>query len=106
MLGDMRDLDAFPDDSFDVVIVNPVSNVFCPGSGTGAARGVPRASPRGVLLAGFCNPDIFIFDVTALDERWGEFEGAPPAAVQHARLRPKPSGGAATGTARSSTAIR
>ncbi len=29
VLGDMRDLDVFPDDSFDV-IVNPVSNVFCP----------------------------------------------------------------------------
>jgi hypothetical protein len=25
--------------------------------------------PGGVLLAGFMNPDIFIFDVTALDER-------------------------------------
>ena len=29
VLGDMRDLNAFPDASFDVV-VNPVSNVFCP----------------------------------------------------------------------------
>ena len=29
VLGDMRDLSAFPDASFDVVF-NPVSNVFCP----------------------------------------------------------------------------
>ena len=29
VLGDMRDLGAFPDASFDVVF-NPVSNVFCP----------------------------------------------------------------------------
>ncbi len=29
VLGDMRDLSVFPDGSFDV-IVNPVSNVFCP----------------------------------------------------------------------------
>jgi ubiquinone/menaquinone biosynthesis C-methylase UbiE len=30
VLGDMRDLRVFPDATFDVVVVNPVSNVFCP----------------------------------------------------------------------------
>jgi SAM-dependent methyltransferase len=71
VLGDMRDLDVFPDDSFDV-IVNPVSNVFCPEVVPVWREAFRVLRPGGVLLAGFCNPDIFIFDVTALDER-GEF---------------------------------
>ncbi len=71
VLGDMRDLDVFPDDSFDV-IVNPVSNVFCPEVVPVWREAFRVLRPGGVLLAGFCNPDIFIFNVTALDER-GEF---------------------------------
>jgi SAM-dependent methyltransferase len=68
VLGDMRDLGAFPDASFEV-IVNPVSNVFCPDLEP-VWRGSHRVlRPGGVLLAGFMNPDIFIFDVAALDER-------------------------------------
>ncbi len=68
VLGDMRDLDAFPDDSFDV-IVNPVSNVFCPELAPVWREAFRVLRPGGALLAGFMNPDIFIFDVTALDER-------------------------------------
>jgi SAM-dependent methyltransferase len=68
VLGDMRDLDAFPDDSFDV-IVNPVSNVFCPELAPVWAEAFRVLVPGGLLLAGFMNPDIFIFDITALDER-------------------------------------
>jgi len=44
VLGDMRDLNVFPDASFNVVF-NPVSNVFCPGSRAGLAGIVPRAAP-------------------------------------------------------------
>ena len=82
VLGDMRDLSAFPDASFDVV-VNPVSNVFCPELAPVWREAFRVLRPGGVLLAGFMNPDIFIFDITALER--GRAGGAPPAAVQHAR---------------------
>jgi SAM-dependent methyltransferase len=68
VLGDMRDLGAFPDASFEV-IVNPVSNVFCPDLAPVWRESHRVLRPGGVLLAGFMNPDIFIFDVAALDER-------------------------------------
>jgi SAM-dependent methyltransferase len=71
VLGDMRDLSAFPDASFDVV-VNPVSNVFCPELAPVWLESFRVLRPGGVLMTGFVNPDIFIFDVMALDER-GEF---------------------------------
>jgi len=59
--GDMRDLSCFPDASFDL-IVHPVSNNFCP-----AVRPVWREAARvlrrgGVLLVGFGNPAMYIFD--------------------------------------------
>ena len=68
VLGDMRDLSAFGDGSFDVVF-NPVSNVFCPELAPVWRESFRVLRPGGLLLAGFMNPDIFIFDVTALDER-------------------------------------
>jgi len=71
VLGDMRDLSAFADASFDVVF-NPVSNVFCPDLAPVWQESFRVLRPGGLLLTGFVNPDIFIFDVAALDER-GEF---------------------------------
>ena len=68
VLGDMRDLSAFPDASFDVVF-NPVSNVFCPELAPVWEESFRVLRPGGILLAGFMNPDIFIFDVAALDDR-------------------------------------
>ncbi len=64
----MADLSAFPDASFDLVF-HPVSNVFAP-----AVRPVYREAarvlrPGGTLLAGFMNPDIYIFDRDAIDRR-------------------------------------
>lgn len=58
--GDMRDLSAFADESFDLVF-HPVSNLFIPD-----VRPVWREAFRvlrrgGVLLAGFLNPSLFIF---------------------------------------------
>ena len=66
VLGDMRDLNAFPDASFDV-IVNPVSNVFCPELGPVWRESFRVLRPGGLLLAGFMNPDIFIFDDEAAE---------------------------------------
>jgi SAM-dependent methyltransferase len=68
VLGDMRDLSVFPAASFDVVF-NPVSNVFCPELAPVWRESFRVLRPGGILLAGFMNPDVFIFDVTALDER-------------------------------------
>jgi SAM-dependent methyltransferase len=68
VLGDMRDLSAFPGASFDMVF-NPVSNVFCPELAPVWRECFRVLRPGGTLLAGFMNPDIFIFDLTALDER-------------------------------------
>ena len=64
--GDMRDLSAFADESFDLVF-HPVSNLFVP-----EVRPVWREAFRvlrrgGTLLAGFLNPAVFIFDLDLLD---------------------------------------
>ena len=71
VLGDMRDLSMFPDASFDVVI-NPVSNVFCPELAPVWSECARVLVTGGRLLVGFMNPDLYIFDFDALDER-GEF---------------------------------
>jgi SAM-dependent methyltransferase len=68
VLGDMRDLSALPDASFDVVF-NPVSNVFCPDLAPVWRESFRVLRPGGLLLTGFLNPDVFIFDVAALDDR-------------------------------------
>jgi len=65
--GDMRDLSAFADGSFDLIF-HPCSNCF--------VEDVPRVwreayrvlRPGGVLLAGFSNPVIFLVD-PALEEK-------------------------------------
>jgi SAM-dependent methyltransferase len=68
VLGDMRDLSAFAGASFDV-IVNPVSNVFCPELAPVWRESFRVLRPGGVLMTGFMNPDLFIFDVQRLDSR-------------------------------------
>ncbi|HEX8187052.1 MAG TPA: class I SAM-dependent methyltransferase [Pyrinomonadaceae bacterium] len=69
--GDMADLSRFEDESFDLVF-HPVSNLFAP-----AVRPVWREAFRvlrrgGLLLAGFNNPAIYIFDLQ--DERQERLE--------------------------------
>jgi SAM-dependent methyltransferase len=64
--GDMADLSRFADDRFDL-IVHPVSNLFVP-----AVRPVWHEAFRvlrsgGELLAGFCNPAMYIFDAELAD---------------------------------------
>ena len=85
--GDMADLSGFGDASFDL-IVNPVSTLFVPDVGR-VWRECRRVVVRdGVLLAGFMNPDEFVFDPDALDER-GEFVVRYPLPyVEHETLDP------------------
>ena len=69
--GDMADLSVFGDASFDLV-VNPVSTLFVPDVGQVWRECRRVLVSHGVLITGFMNPDEFVFDPDALDER-GEF---------------------------------
>ncbi|MEJ5223119.1 MAG: methyltransferase domain-containing protein [Anaerolineales bacterium] len=65
--GDARDLSAFEDASFDLVF-NPVSTCFIP-----EVRPIWRECfrvlrPGGVLMTGFMNPVMYIFDLFEMDE--------------------------------------
>ena len=68
VLGDMSDLSAFGDAAFDVVF-NPVSNLFVPDLAPVWGECFRVLRPGGTLLAGFLNPDTYLFDHEALDER-------------------------------------
>ncbi|HSB66217.1 MAG TPA: class I SAM-dependent methyltransferase [Anaerolineales bacterium] len=71
MEGDMRDLSVFGDGCFDIVF-HPVSNCFCPDVRPVWKEAYRVLRPGGSLLAGFNNPDLYIFDF-ALEEQ-GVFE--------------------------------
>jgi SAM-dependent methyltransferase len=68
VLGDMRDLSAFADASFDLVF-HPVSNLFCPDVRPVWRECARVLRPGGTLLAGFMNPDVYLFDAAAVEER-------------------------------------
>jgi SAM-dependent methyltransferase len=68
VLGDMRDLSAFGDATFDLIF-HPVSNVFCPDLAPVWRESHRVLRPGGTLMAGFMNPDLYIFDLEALDHR-------------------------------------
>lgn len=60
--GDMRDLSMFTDGYFDLIF-HPVSNNFVPNV-LPVWRGTYRVLRRGgVLMAGFMNPDVYVFDI-------------------------------------------
>ena len=64
--GDMRDLSSFADESFNLIF-HPVSNLFVPEVRpvwTEAFRVLRRG---GILLAGFLNPALYIFDLDLAD---------------------------------------
>src|SRR5262249_55475899 len=66
VLGDMRDLSVFAGGSFDLIF-HPVSNVFCPDLAPVWQECFRVLRPGGVLLAGFSNPDTFVFAEDALE---------------------------------------
>lgn len=69
--GDMRDLSIFADESFDMVF-HPVSNNFCPEVLPVWREAYRVLRPGGILLAGFGNPAMYIFDTPK--EEQGIFE--------------------------------
>ncbi len=65
--GDMRDLSAFADASFDLIF-HPVSNVFVPDVLPVWREAQRVLRPGGTLLAGLANPLIYIFDFWKMDQ--------------------------------------
>lgn len=64
--GDMKDLRALPDASFDLIF-HPVSNCFVDAVEPVWRECARVLRPGGRLLAGFCNPITYIFDLAAWD---------------------------------------
>lgn len=64
--GDMSDLSAFADASFDLVF-HPVSNCFAEDVRPVWREAYRVLRPGGVLLAGFVNPVVFLFDEDRAD---------------------------------------
>ncbi len=65
--GDMRDLSVFANASFDL-IVHPTSNLFVPDVRPVWRECFRVLRPGGVLLAGFCNPILYLFDQELADD--------------------------------------
>jgi len=72
LLGDMRDLSMLEDESFDLVF-HPVSNTFIPDVHPVWREAFRVLRPGGVMLAGFTNPIIYLFD-TEKEEEQGVLE--------------------------------
>jgi SAM-dependent methyltransferase len=64
--GDMADLSRFDDESFDLIF-HPVSNLFVPEVRPVWAEAYRVLRRGGVLLAGFLNPAVYIFDLELAD---------------------------------------
>jgi hypothetical protein len=65
--GDMADLSIFNDESFNLIF-HPVSNVFVPDVQPVWKEAFRVLSQGGVLLAGFTNPVIYLFDQDLSEE--------------------------------------
>lgn len=71
--GDMTDLSAFDDESFDI-IVHPVANVFIESVRPVWKEAARVLKERGTLISGFMNPVLYLFDDEK--EEQGELEVA------------------------------
>jgi SAM-dependent methyltransferase len=69
--GDMADLSVFPDGQFGLIF-HPCSNCFVPDVLAVWREAARVLRPGGVLLAGFCNPVLYLFDESKMEQ--GEFE--------------------------------
>jgi SAM-dependent methyltransferase len=69
--GDMADLSVFPDGQFGLIF-HPCSNCFVPDVRAVWREAARVLRPGGVLLAGFCNPFLYLFDESKMEQ--GEFE--------------------------------
>lgn len=69
--GDMKDLSGFADQSFDLVF-HPVSNLFAPSVLPVWREAYRVLRKGGLLLVGFMNPDVYIFQMDKAEA--GEFE--------------------------------
>jgi SAM-dependent methyltransferase len=65
--GDMRDLSRFSDGTFDL-IVHPISNCFLPDVRPMWREAFRVLKAGGALLAGFCNPILYVFDDALADK--------------------------------------
>jgi len=65
--GDMRDLSAFAGESFDLVF-HPVSNLFVPEVVPVWKEAFRVLRRGGILLAGFLNPMVYVFDLELADD--------------------------------------
>jgi SAM-dependent methyltransferase len=77
VVGDMADLSAFSDDTFDL-IVHPVSNCFVPDVRPVWLECCRVLRHGGVLLAGFVNPLRYVFDEEMTDRGKLEVRDAIP----------------------------
>ncbi len=85
--GDMRDLSAFADHSFDFVF-NPVSNLFIPNVRPVWHEAFRVLRPGGTMLAGFMNPIFYIFDLDKADQGLLEVKfKLPYADTDHPEVR-------------------
>lgn len=67
VLGDMRDLSMFEDETFDLIF-HPVSNLFIDDIKPVWKHAYRILKKGGRMLAGFCNPLLFIYDYQAWEK--------------------------------------
>ncbi|MFH0767322.1 MAG: class I SAM-dependent methyltransferase [Bacillota bacterium] len=67
VLGDMRDLSVFEDETFDLIF-HPVSNLFVDDVNRVWKEAYRVLKQKGRMLSGFCNPVLFVFDYDAWEK--------------------------------------